>query len=68
MGVQCCTQGCTAFARWALMPGFDNGRERFLCGRHLFEVREASPIEADCYAPIGREMDYRSRLIPQPTP
>ena len=48
-----------------MIPGFDNGRERFLCSRHMIEARERSPVEADCYAPIGRERDYLARLIPQ---
>ena len=64
-GVQCCAQGCEERAQWGLIPGFDNGRERYLCRRHMREARERSPIEADCYAPVGREKDYRARLIPE---
>ncbi len=64
-GARCCARGCTESAKWGLIPGFDNGREPYLCRRHMREARRRSPIEADCYAPVGREKDDRARLIPE---
>ena len=45
----CAVRGCCCKACWVLMPGFDSGRESYLCREHWLQLYQMSRIQADCY-------------------